>query len=212
MPHFRCICLLAFECVQAALEPLGVFFCIRGIADRFGHQFLIGADDDVEGLGGVFKVLGLEGGKFIADGKDVLFTAIVGRKGELLIVGQSLAVVDIKRNEDKIIFDQFFHAGLWPNVLFHFAAVYASPAGEVDQDRLVLLFGQLQGFIIVVDHVGFYFARSVMGAIEAIGKWRRKSADQGKIGIGRIGDAGKEIKDKKQEEGGHGYSGRAQFF
>ena len=69
---------LMVESVQPALEPLGIFPGVRRIADRFGHQFFIGTDHDIERLGGVLEVFGLQGGEFITDRVNGFYTAITG--------------------------------------------------------------------------------------------------------------------------------------
>src|SRR6185312_2796035 len=169
--HLPAGCLGGFrlEGLESAPQPLGVSLGIGGIPHRACQQLLIRTDEYIERLRGIAEVLRLQRCKFIAHRADGFFTSVAGGEDELLVIGKHFAVVHIQRDEYIIIADQCFHAGFWPNILFHLPAIDAGPAGEVHEDGLVLRLCELQGFVEIVDHVGFDAFSGSRPAIEAIG-------------------------------------------
>lgn len=138
------VLLLLLVGFDAATQELHEVFDVEVVSARRHERFPVAALQYVVGLGvdavGFQRIVGVD----LAE----TFEHFARIGGHPFVFGQDFLVVGVERRDHVIPAQDIQHLRIGPNAGFHFAAVYAAVAREVDEQRLVdfrgVCFGLLQ--------------------------------------------------------------------
>ena len=143
---------------QTGLEECDILLDVEVVSSDRQQRFARMVYDDVGGLGIHAVCFGHEVGVYPAES----FQYFAVRQRHPVFFRDILLIVAVERYHDEFVAEQLLYRRVRPYPLFHFAAVHAAVAGEVDEERFVGFDGGLHSLSVVVV------------AVDAVGQWREE--------------------------------------